>query len=199
MENKFFFHRIYKSSCSIAVKRWSLKPQVLGSNPGRSTNKSIMNSNNLEIERRFLLKYVPDIKYDRKLSITQYYMKAGYRLRSQTDKKYNEILFYKTFKEATDNPMVDKELDNIISAKEFNKLYKKENVLRSISKERYIKYLNNDGLKIEIDNFNEIYLVIAEVELPTIDYDLILPDYIQDVLLLEVTEFRQFKNYNLAK
>jgi CYTH domain-containing protein len=154
----------------------------------------------LEIERRFLLKHVPDIKYDKELLIVQYYMKDGYRLRSQSDYNTDKTIYYKTFKKATDNPMVDEEMDVEISVKEFNKLYKPKKVLRSIVKDRNVKFLDKDGLKFEIDNFQDgLAVVIAEIEIPTIDYDLVLPDYIQKVLLLEVTEYRQFKNYNLAE
>ncbi len=153
----------------------------------------------LEIERRFLLKHVPDIKYDKELFIIQYYMKDGYRLRSQLDYDTDKTTYYQTFKKATDNPMVDEENDIEISRKEFDKLYKPKKVLKSIEKDRNVKFLDKDGLKFEIDNFQGgLVVVIAEIEIPTIEYDLVLPDYIQKVLLLEVTEHRQFKNYNLA-
>ena len=95
--------------------------------------------------------------------------------------------------------MVDEENDIEISRKEFDKLYKPKKVLKSIEKDRNVKFLDKDGLKFEIDNFQGgLVVVIAEIEIPTIEYDLVLPDYIQKVLLLEVTEHRQFKNYNLA-
>ena len=68
---------------------------------------------------------------------------------------------------------------------------------RFINKVRYI-YKDGD-LKWEVDLFDNGYkLIIAEIEIPKKRYKLNIPDFIKDVLLLEVTGLKQFSNRNLS-
>jgi CYTH domain-containing protein len=41
-------------------------------------------------------------------------------------------------------------------------------------------------------------LIVAEIEIPTIDYTVEMPDFIKDKLLIEVTGLKQFSNKNLS-
>ncbi len=154
----------------------------------------------LEIERRFLLKGLPNEisldDFDDTIRIWQYYLPNGVRLRYQSS-NINGSKYFHTEKTPTDNPMVDIELDYEISELEYHETYNNANGnVKSIWKTRYIKYVGD--LKYEIDVFHYQTLTIVEVELPSVDYPLTLPDFIQKNLLLEVTEMRQFKNINLA-
>jgi CYTH domain-containing protein len=66
-----------------------------------------------------------------------------------------------------------------------------------ISKERWI-YPDGD-LKWEVDMFNSgHHLIIAEIEIPTKNHKIVIPNFIADKLLLEVTEFKQFSNRSLS-
>ena len=57
-----------------------------------------------------------------------------------------------------------------------------------------------DGnLKWEIDEFSNDYkLIIAEIEIPTKDYEVVLPDYVKDLVLIEVTGMKPFSNRSLS-
>jgi CYTH domain-containing protein len=61
-----------------------------------------------------------------------------------------------------------------------------------------VKYFGDDGLKVEVDDFSSMKLVIAEVEIPSVDFQFELPKYIKDNLILEVTRYVEFKNRRLA-
>jgi len=64
---------------------------------------------------------------------------------------------------------------------------------------RKIRHIKEEGnLKWEIDFFQTCELVIAEIEIPTEDYDLKIPEYIKDNLIMEITGMKEFSNYNLA-
>jgi CYTH domain-containing protein len=63
-----------------------------------------------------------------------------------------------------------------------------------------IRHVYVDGdLKWEVDLFMQAAtLVIAEVEIPSEDHDLLIPDFITKKMLLEVTAMKQFGNRSLA-
>jgi CYTH domain-containing protein len=66
-----------------------------------------------------------------------------------------------------------------------------------ITKDRYI-YKDGD-LKWEVDLFeNDYKLIVAEIEIPKRTYKLIIPDFIKEVLLMEVTGLKQFSNRSLS-
>jgi CYTH domain-containing protein len=185
----------------------------------------------MEIERRFLLKKLPDVSackgtplaytgneprevwsnYKRPMPdkflgddviIENWYGADKSRYRSISFKNWDgkiDFAYYliKGGKKKI-SPGVYEENEVAISAAEFYEATAKGN-MPHITKRRYI---HKDGdLKWEIDHFwrNGMALIIAEVELPNIDYPLVIPDYIQDVLLLEVTSIDKFLNSNLAK
>ena len=67
-----------------------------------------------------------------------------------------------------------------------------------ISKVRHILII--DDLKWEVDLFlNQTGLIIAEIEIPTLDYPLEIPDFIKENLIMEVTDYKQFSNRSIAK
>lgn len=165
----------------------------------------------LEIERRFLLKDIPLAKFEMKLDITQHYLskkgdKETERVRATTtillDEKGDEkdIIvndkWVHTVKKPTGGLGQD-ETEWNMSWKEF-KEYKVRSD-RSISKARYVKEHTSDKLKWEIDSFARARLVIAEIEIPSEDYDLVIPEWLKPYVLLEITGMNQFSNSNLAQ
>jgi|694.fasta_scaffold37314_8 CYTH domain-containing protein len=150
-----------------------------------------------EIERKFLLKKVPiNIDWDFIYDIKEYYV-SDYRIRIQTNKKTDEIKWYYTQKTATDDPMVYKENEKEITYDDFWK-YISNRESKINNKTRYVKYFGDDELKVEVDDFNGMKLVVAEVEIPSVDFQFELPKYIKDNLILEVTRYAEFKNKRLA-
>jgi CYTH domain-containing protein len=150
----------------------------------------------LEIERKFLLKKLPDFKSkcDEVCEITQYYCnnpKVRIRQIYSYSKKKN---FFIQTKKTQLKPGVYQEDEKKISQKEFHTI--QESAYKAISKTRYIKKMKS--VKWEVDVFNKANLIVAEVEMPTENYKLKIPKFIQDVLLIEVTEFPEFTNRNLA-
>ena len=151
----------------------------------------------LEIERKYLLKKVPSsIKWDFIYEIKQYYV-SDYRVRIQTNIETAETKWYYNQKTATDDPMVYKEVEREISYEDFWR-YISNRDSKIIQKTRYVKYFGDDGLKVEVDDFSGMKLVVAEVEIPSVDFQFELPKYVKDNLILEVTRYAEFKNRRLA-
>ena len=151
----------------------------------------------LEIERKYLLKRVPtSIKWDSIFEIKQYYV-SDYRIRIRTNTMTDETKWFYTHKTATDDPMVYREIEKEITYEEFWK-YISNRDSKIIQKTRYVKYFGDDGLKVEVDDFSGMKLVMAEVEIPSVDFQFELPKYIKDNLILEVTRYAEFKNRRLA-
>ncbi len=145
---------------------------------------------NIEIERKFLIKTQPDGVAERQLNIRQGYIaREGantVRIRQQ-DEKY--ILSIKTArKEGGRN-----ELEYEISSDEGQVLFASLSH-PAIVKTRHIYDI--DGLIWEVDIFSGANqgLIIAEVELTSIDQKIALPDWIGP----EVTDLSKFYNANLA-
>lgn len=151
----------------------------------------------LEIERRFLLKRLPRmINPHFSKNIVQYYtVKDGepIRVRHEVD----QDVFYITKKKNTTNPIVKEETEWNIEKEEFNTL--SALATSDIKKKRYeIEY---SGELWEIDDFDPEYgkLIIAEIEMPTADYDLTIPEEIREVLIMEVSGIKEFSNVSLSK
>lgn len=157
----------------------------------------------IEIERKFLLKNLPnDIDKislkDR--SIERYYSTADEKV-SKEDDKYLLIR-----KQEIDEQLVRKELTHEINKEDFDAF------LETKAKKRVFKlrYFINDeyGQSWQIDDFVNIKLIMAECEI-LVNPDeqekgekmmnkIILPDFIKNHLIGEVTGNEDFANYNLA-
>ena len=48
-----------------------------------------------------------------------------------------------------------------------------------------------------VDKFDG-HLIIAEIEIPEQDYEVVIPDYIKKRVIIEVTGIKQFSNKNLS-
>jgi CYTH domain-containing protein len=157
----------------------------------------------IEIERKFLLKAMPDILPSEIIKIDQFYFKnkegIWERVR-QYDSNVNGKKWIHTIKYRI-NEMSNEEIEKEISKKEFDKFktkcYTNKLNARHIRKERWV-YPDGD-LKWEVDLFKDNYhLIIAEIEIPSEDYELNIPEFINKKSLLEVTGLKQFSNRSLS-
>lgn len=148
----------------------------------------------LEIERRFLLKRAPSLSFDSLTHITQFYIEEdGQNVRYRGEAHGAERKFYRTIKtDVSDLTRVEDEEET--TQEEFTK--KAQGSDRIITK---VRSVHKDGdLNWEIDQFRFLDLIIAEVELPSEDYELNIPQEIQDVTILEITGMKEFNNSSLA-
>lgn len=153
----------------------------------------------LEIEHKYLLKNFPDQYWDEILEIEQFYYPVGddwERIRetsTQEDTKY--VHCKKTRQESVKGgPVVYEEEERFLSFEEFVSL--KEKCLYEIRKTRYV--IAEGKLKWEIDVYKDFHLIIAEIEIPDVNYQFKIPEYIASNLIMEVTEFREFTNRSLS-
>jgi CYTH domain-containing protein len=157
----------------------------------------------LEIERKFLLKAMPDIKPTEIIKIDQYYFKnsAGTWERARSwDSNINGKSYIHTVKKSVSKG-VNLEDEKYLTEDEFLKFKKNCESgtveARFIKKERHI-YPDGD-LYWEVDMFNSgHHLIVAEIEIPTKNHKVNIPNFIADKLLLEVTGLKQFSNKNLS-
>lgn len=157
----------------------------------------------LEIERKFLLKSLPGIKHSESIDIDQYYFKnsSGIWERARTwQTKNGELKYIHTVKKNVSRG-VNIEDEYEMSESDYKsfveKCYKVDSESKFIKKTRYI-YPDGE-LNWEIDLFHGNYrLIIGEIEIPKKTYKLVLPDFIKDVSLLEVTGLKQFNNRSLS-
>jgi len=156
----------------------------------------------LEIERKFLLKALPDINPTEIIKIDQYYLKnsSGIWERARSWKSnINGVKYIHTIKKSVSKG-VNLEDECLMTESDFFKF--KKDCLNSkdskfLSKERWI-YPDGE-LVWEVDKFiNDHYIIIAEVEIPTKRYKVNIPEFISSKLLLEVTELKQFSNRSLS-
>ena len=156
----------------------------------------------IEIERKFLLKAIPDLKPTEVIKIKQWYLKIEgiwERARSMDSNIYG-IKWVHTIKtRISDISNIEEEWD--MDKNEFDDFVKrckssKQNA-RFITKERRI-YPDGE-LKWEVDVFSQkCHIIVAEIEIPTEDYELEIPEFIQKKSLLEVTGLKQFSNRSLS-
>ena len=156
----------------------------------------------IEIERKFLLKAIPDLKPTEVIKIKQWYLKVDgiwERARSMDSNIYG-IKWVHTIKtRISDISNIEDEYDmDKDGFDDFVKRCKstKQNA-RYITKERRI-YPDGE-LKWEVDVFSQkCHIIVAEIEIPTEDYELEIPEFIQKKNLLEVTGLKQFSNRSLS-
>jgi CYTH domain-containing protein len=135
----------------------------------------------LEIERKYLLKRLPNLRYFKVLEITQYYLNSN-----------GKSKFYITRKNKIRMGVYEEDEKNI-SEKEFKRLSK--NADSVMSKTRYVYKMRS--LKWEIDVYG-IKMVTAEIELPREDFTFKMPVAIKRELIMDVTEFPQFTSRRLS-
>jgi len=153
----------------------------------------------LEIERKFLLKRLPKVKPVDNIDIIQYYWKnpatnIWERFRYQKSKLTGDKKYIHCIK-INKGPGINEETETDITKAEYKEAILK--CTKTISKNRHI-YIQDD-IKWEVDKFKNIDVVVAEAEIPSMEYDLKIPRYIQNKMIMEVTEFKEFSNRSLAR
>ncbi len=155
---------------------------------------------NLEIERKFILKSIPDIDPIDIIKIEQWYHKRSgiwERARKCTS-NINGLYYIHTIKKNV-SVGVNMEYEKSLTKEEFDNFIDscKRGESKYLSKERWI-YPHDDKLIWEVDVFNEFRLIIAEIEIPQKTFKVKIPKFIKDKLLLEVTGLRKFSNKSLS-
>jgi len=163
----------------------------------RDTLKEKGETTPLEIERKFLLASLPNASPDYIIAIQQYYMPEKGRVREShiTDchTKARVIEYHKTMKTLL-SPGVFAENEQQITEAEYLEL--RALCPTGLKKVRHV-YKRSDGLKWEVDVYDR-NLVIAEIEIPTVDYIVEIERYITEQLITEVTGRPDYYNSALA-
>jgi CYTH domain-containing protein len=150
----------------------------------------------LEIEMKYLLKRLPpSLRYSKVLSITQYYLSDGSRIRMAKNAMKKDgagVKYYHTKKKKIKMGVYEED-EKAISSHRFEALRKEAE--SAISKTRYV--YNSGRLKWEIDVY-EIKMVTAEIELPRENYPFRMPEAVRKELIMDVTEFPQFTSRRLS-
>lgn len=157
--------------------------------------------NNLEIERKFLLKKVPTFlaKDVKKYLIHQVYVDIDgqvtrFRMTEDLRSRGNETTYVKCVKKPISTGIFE-EIEVKVSQNIFDKMTKKPH--RFIIKERLV--YSEGGLKWEIDKYDDISLVTLEVELDDINQEIEIPEKIKKEIICEVTGQKPFSNYSLSE
>lgn len=148
----------------------------------------------LEKERKWVLHELPFAKPDHILYILQFYTGDGVRYRAATDSRDGRTRCYKTIKTPTDQPGVNNEEESGVKSAELYANFRFAK--RALHKTRSV-YLYK-GLKFEVDHFNNVKLILMEVELRSMEQQIALPAFIEEVINEEVTGNVAYNNFNLA-
>lgn len=157
----------------------------------------------IEIERKFLLKSLPEIAPEDSIDIEQLYLyrdNIWERVRSWKSKKTGEVKFIHTIKTSI-SKSANIEDEKLITKEDFDifksQCFLPESQSLQIFKTRHL--YPHGKLCWEVDEFHNNYkLIIAELEIPKKNYQISIPDYISDLILLEVTGVKQFSNRSLS-
>jgi CYTH domain-containing protein len=152
---------------------------------------------NVEIERKYLLSALPRFPAPLDvLEVDQGYIPGQHileRLRLQRHADGRER-YFRTVKLGTGVERI--ELEDEIGLRTFEHLWVLTEGAR-LRKRRHI--VANGGDHWEIDEFLDRPLVLAELEIPTADTPIRMPDWLTAVLVREVTDEKAYTNRNLAR
>lgn len=157
----------------------------------------------LEIERVFLLSRLPDLPAGAlKYSLIQGYLPKVTSVDSenpiegrlrQTTKSDGSIIYTHTIKRGLG--LIRQENEREISPQEFNKHWPRTEG-RRLTKTRY--FVTDDDQLWAVDDFQGLEVVMAEIELPTPNTQITIPDWLKACLIREVTEETAYRSYHLA-
>ena len=148
----------------------------------------------LEIERKYLLQALPQFP----ASAQPYRMEQGYftdepgRLR-RTVAPDGAVTYTHTLKRGTG--LVREEIERELAPDEFESLWPRTAGCR-LTKTR--TRVPDGDLVWEIDAYDAIDLVLAEVELPAPDTKVVIPDWLAPHVIREVTDEPAYGNHQLA-
>lgn len=169
--------------------------------PPRAASSKKKKAINLEIERKFLLKRLPEKLLEKrkheKLNIVQFYFFiGGIWQRFRVLKNGKNTKYIHTIKKSL-SPGVYEENEKEVTKEEFDILYNKhKNKCRVIEKTRFV--IKHKGLKFEIDKYEDLSLVILEVELPKLSFKFDFPNNLAEEIVMEATGIKQFSNFSLS-
>lgn len=149
-----------------------------------------------EIERKYLLRGLPDaVRGHQPAELAQGYLPGGeIRERLRRVRKGNETRYLRTLKAGRGLSRI--EIEEEASAELFNQMW----VLTEGARVHKRRYAIPDGdLVWEIDEFLDRDLVLAEVELPSEDVEVQIPQWLQPWIEREVTDESEYVNQNLAR
>jgi CYTH domain-containing protein len=155
----------------------------------------------LEIERKYLLRFVPDEARDsRYVDIAQGYV-PGERLHERirrvttsTGNGHRDVKYFRTVK--TGEGVTRTELEEETTETVFETMWPLTRG-RRLRKRRFA--VDVDGRTWEIDEFRNRDLVLAEIELGSEDEDVVFPEWLAPAVQREVTTEPEFQNINLAR
>ncbi len=158
--------------------------------------------NNLEIERKFLLKRVPNFNREEieKYLIHQIYVDIDGKItRFRMTEKFGKIdekferQYFQCNKKSISSGVFE-EIEIEITPEFFRDMTHKEHSY--ITKTRHV--YEHGGLKWEVDLYHDVKLVTLEVELDDINQEITIPEIIEKEMIVEVTGQRVFSNQNLS-
>lgn len=149
-----------------------------------------------EIERKYLLAALPDsAKAAPPLTIEQGYLPGTLLLeRLRRVKDRNSTRFYRTVKVGTG--MVRTEIEEETTRAVFDRMWPLTEG-RRLQKRRH--RVREGDLTWEIDDFADRKLVLAEVELPDRNTDVVIPKWLRAHVVRDVTDEEEYKNASLAR
>ncbi|MGD8700301.1 MAG: CHAD domain-containing protein [Gemmatimonadales bacterium] len=149
-----------------------------------------------EIERKFLLSELPETVREAPSVLIEQGWIPGETIqeRLRRVRSADGVRYYRTIKSG--HGIRRFELEEKVSRRTFHSLWP----LTERARIRKRRYRVPDGeLVFEIDDFTAPKLVLAEVELPHEDHEFDLPDWLQAVVVSEVTGDTDYENINLAR
>jgi CYTH domain-containing protein len=153
----------------------------------------------LERERRWLLRKMPSVAYFNVLEITQHYMQnasENYRLRRTKDTHTGKVTYHYTKKRKIGRGL-SSEIEREITEKSYRLRMYRSSKISSIRKRRHL-YKTDDHV-FEIDKFEDVRLIIMEIEFPTEETFVLMPKRIKSEVILEVTDIPEFSNFALSR
>lgn len=155
-----------------------------------------MTAPNIEIERKYLLSAMPpEAKRHPSVLIDQGYVPGAQlrervrRLRDGTGERY-----IRTMK--LGKGMVRQEFEEETTREIFEALWS-VTVGKRLQKRRY--FVAAGDLTWEVDEFTDRELVLAELEIPAVDFHVAIPEWLAAYVIREVTDERSFGNHELAR
>lgn len=151
----------------------------------------------IEIERKFLLSALPAMPAVRDvLEIDQGYLPGKRLLERLRRQRHRDgtVRYFRTVK--LGSGMERMELEDETDARVFDHLWLLTEGMR-LRKRRYL--VPAGSLTWEIDEFTDRTLALAELEVPTRDTTIEIPDWLRPVVVRDVTDERQYSNRSLAR
>jgi CHAD domain-containing protein/CYTH domain-containing protein len=161
----------------------------------RTAEQALLRSAHVEIERRFLLRRLPRLRNAEAQIVTQGYLPGSdIKERVRVVESAKGRKYYRTLKAGTGLQRI--EVEEETTEEIFKRLFSLTKGQR-LRKRRYL--VEADGLTWMIDRFLDRPLVLAEIELPTVDTPVQLPRWLKPVVEREVTGEAGYSNEKLAK